>query len=185
MTKQKKIVLIVILVSVLLIGVGYAALTAVGVNITGNANATAATDNFKVKFVEVETYNKQGTNTTVAGEIQSDVLATIDVKKLEKVGDYGEAVFKIQNVSIGDITADTVKVKSVAGSDDNFEITATRCNADGSSVVDEGTDLTTAENDFAYVKVRATLKVAPVMYDVNTDKIAVEIEADPLVPANP
>ncbi len=185
MTKQKKIVLIVILVSVLLMGVGYAVLTAVGINITGNANATAAEDNFKVKFVEVAQYNKDGVNTAVEGNIESDVLATIDVSKLEKVGDYGEAVFKIQNVSIGDITADTVKVKSVSGSDDNFEITATRCNADGTSVVDDDVDLTTDADDFAYVKVRATLKVAPVMYDVSTDKIAVEIEAEPLVPENP
>lgn len=184
MTKQKKIVLIVILVSVLLIGVGYAALTAVGINVTGNANATAAADNFKVKFVAVETYNKEGLNVEVSGAISSDVLATIDVKKLEKVGDYGEAVFKIQNVSTGDITADTIKVKSVTGTDENFQITATRCNADGSSVVEEGVDLTTGADDFAYVKVRATLLVAPVMYDVDTHAISVEIEADPLVPAN-
>lgn len=183
MNRQKKIILGIILVAVLLMGVGYAALSATNLKITGTASATANEDNFKVVFTDAKTENIDETGAAVGtGEATATVTdgstsATVAFSGMKDVGDTRSVILEIENRSIGTISAKSVAVDTTVGTDSNFEITAIRCNADGTSEVPGDTVL--AKGDKTYVKVTAKLLVAPELNDVTTDKIDVVLIATP------
>ncbi len=176
MNKQNKVILGIMLVAVLLMGVGYAALTATTLNIKGKATATANPDNFKIVFSGEKTENVGG-NTATAVVTANTTTATVTFAGMQDVGDTRTVILEIVNNSTGSTAAKSVAVTTANGTDENFEITATRCNEDGSQEVAENTEL--AQGAKTYVKVSAKLLVAPDLNDVSTESIDITLTATP------
>lgn len=176
MSKKNKIILGIILVTFLLIGVGYAALSATTLNIKGSAGATANPDNFKIVFSGEKTENIGG-NTATATVTANTTTATVAFAGMQNVGDTRTVILEIVNNSTGTTAAKSVAVTTTSGTDENFEITAIRCNADGTQEVAENAEL--AKGAKTYVKITAKLLVAPDLNDVSTDAIDITLTATP------
>lgn len=98
MSRNKKIIGIVVLVAIILIAVGYAAISTVQLNITGQAEVTPQQSNFTVIFTgtpEVSDPSKVSAEITEENKLK----ATMNVTGLVTKGDTATATYTIQNTS--------------------------------------------------------------------------------------
>lgn len=159
MSRQKRLIFIIILVAVLLMGIGYAALSNVTLTINGTATATATQDNFKVYFTGANTKTSSeapSTNVEVTVAAQA-TTATVNFSGLTTKDDEEYAILEIENAS-NDVDAESVNVTvESTGAKSIIEASAIMCDATGNAI----TDYAVASGSKTYVKVSAKLLKTP------------------------
>lgn len=159
MSKQKKLIFVIILLAILLMGVSYAALANVTLTISGKATATATDENFKVYFTGENTKKSSedpSTNVEVNVDAQA-ITATVNFSGLTKKDDEEYAILEILNAS-NDVDAKSVNVAIAPTGDTSIiEATAIMCDATGNAI----TDYAVASGSKTYVKVSAKLLKTP------------------------
>lgn len=159
MSKQKRLILLIILLAVLLMGIGYAALSNVTLTINGSASAVKDDENFKVYFTGENTKKSSedpSTNVEVTVAAQS-TTAQVDFSGLVKKYDEEYAILEIENAS-NDVDAQSINVAVTSTGNTNvIEASAIMCDATGNAI----TDYAVASGSKTYVKVSAKLLQTP------------------------
>lgn len=124
MKNKKVLMVLLLLIVVLALGIGYA-LTNTTLLINGTASATAAQENFVVRFEKAQggTYTAPTNLSNATATVTNDTTATINVTGLTKVGDKATATYTVENASAG-IDASVVAASTVTNTD-YFKVTTT------------------------------------------------------------
>ncbi len=171
--KQNKQILIILSIAILLIGIGYASLANNVLSVTGEVSATADQNNFKVYFTG--NVPKSSTSKDIisidASSTAKSRSATINIYGLNNKGDYGYAIFEIQNDSNG-IDAE-ILVTAESESTDMFKTSVIMCDANGNAI----NNSLVHSGEKTYVKVFAELLKTPVSIEKTT--ITAKLTATP------
>lgn len=171
--KQNKQIFIILLLTILLVGIGYASLSNNVLSLTGEVSATADQNNFKVYF----TGNVPKTSTSKdlisisANPTAKSKHASINIYGLNNKGDYGYAIFEIQNDSNG-IDAE-ILVTAESESTDMFKTSVIMCDVNGNAI----NNSLIHSGEKTYVKVFAELLKTPVNMQKST--ITAKLTANP------
>lgn len=159
MSKQKKLIFVIILLAILLIGVGYAALSNVTLTINGKATATASQDNFNVYFTGENTKkSSEDPSTNVAVTVTAQAKeATVNFSGLTTKDDEEYAILEIENAS-NDVDAESINVAiTPTGATNIIEASAVMCDSTGTPI----SDYAVASGSKTYVKVSAKVIKTP------------------------
>ncbi len=156
MKNKRKGLILLAVVLVLALGIGYAAATDT-INIGGNAAAVA--DDFSIAFDIGHTAvtNKTDISIAVSASYTSADIAAMTVSGLQSAGDFGSAIFKVNNASAA-LSAKNIatKVTGDATSNAHFTIAVTYATTENGTY--SATPPTSvAANQVFYVKVTVTL----------------------------
>lgn len=167
MKNKRVLLLLLLLIIVMVLGIGYA-ISNKTLIISGTATATAADDNFVVRFKKTDGNYDAPTNLKNAiASVTKDNEATITVTGLTKVGDTATATYEVENASEG-LDA-KIKAEAVVKDNTYFKVTTT--------------DITSTETELAQgasKKVTVTVELVKTPIEDKTTDVTVTLTAVPV-----
>lgn len=168
MKQKRTFVTLLLIIAILCLGIAYAAISDISLTISGEAKATADTENFKVRFTEAIETTKTNEGSTVTATKTDDRTATIDCSGLTTKDDTVTATYTIENAS-PELTADlTAEVTST-----NSKFTVTQSWETNTMSVEAGKTTT----------ITVTIKLnETVIGDDISEQVTVSLNAEPVQP---